>query len=306
MFENGFGWDAISSQMPAGSVKGEKKSYVDERFWKISKDEQGNGLAVIRLMLDPKGKPLTRVYHHSLKFRGKDGKERFYIQDSPGTINLPCPVTEEWSRLWNEGTQESKDNAKFFSRKVKYIANIMVVKDPANPENNGKIFLWEFGTKLMDKFEAAMKPTEQMLELGEEPKELFNPMSKGCNIKLVIKKAAGFFNYDSTEILAPSSICETSDEAKQIITGKCFDLSEFNSPEHFLSYEELTQKLAFARTGIKGGVSQPSVTQEAMTQVAPKAPQKVEEVKEEDAPWNTPAVKEAVSADDDLAFLDDM
>ena len=124
------------------------------------------------------------------------------------------------------------------------MCNIKVIKDPSNPQNEGKIFLWEFGTKLKDKFMAALQPSDSEIAMGEEPKQLFNPLT-GCNIKLKIAKVAGFLNYDATEIMAPSSIYTDGEEAKNDIINNAFKLEEFMKPEAFETYEELKTKMKF-------------------------------------------------------------
>ena len=43
-------------------------------------------------------------------------------------------------------------------RKLSYYANIYVVQDKANPENEGKVFLYKFGKKIFDKIMEAMQP----------------------------------------------------------------------------------------------------------------------------------------------------
>ena len=41
-----------------------------------------------------------------------------------------------------------KDLARQRKRKLNYISNIYVVSDPANPQNEGKVFLFKYGQKL--------------------------------------------------------------------------------------------------------------------------------------------------------------
>jgi len=49
----------------------EKKSYVDERFWKPELDKTGNGYAVIRFLPAVKGEdlPWAKVWSHATHFR---------------------------------------------------------------------------------------------------------------------------------------------------------------------------------------------------------------------------------------------
>ena len=45
----------------AAGGSGEKKSYVDDRFWKPTRDKSGNGYAVIRFLPAPEGEDLPWV-----------------------------------------------------------------------------------------------------------------------------------------------------------------------------------------------------------------------------------------------------
>ena len=237
-------WDSLEKNLGA-NITSDKKSYKDDRFWSLSRDENENGAALIRLLPDPEGTPFIQVYNHAFQsFDNVNKKKRWYINNSPQTINESCPASDLWSAIYNEGSEDGKLEAKNFSRKIQFYTNIKVIKDPSNPQNDGKIFVWKFGTKLKDKIMAALNPSETDRQMGEEPKQLFNPLT-GCNIKLKIQKAAGFLNYDATTIEAVSSIYPDAETAKADILENAHKLSEFNSPDAFESYEELLKKLKY-------------------------------------------------------------
>lgn len=235
-------WEKLQENLPKGTLR-EKKSYNDERYWKLARNENNTGSAIIRLLPDQDMIPFVKVFSHSIekKIPGSE-KSRWFIEDSPYTIGQPCPASEKWQELMKIGTPEAKEAAKLIKRRARFITNILVVKDTLNPENNGKVFLWEFGVKLSDKFIAAMNPSEEDIELGAKPKQLFDPIN-GCNILLKIKKGtSGYFDYDDTQILPESSVVETEEEAKELIS-RTYKLSEYLSPDHYLSYDELKIKL---------------------------------------------------------------
>jgi hypothetical protein len=60
--------------------------------------------------------------------------------------------------LWNSGIDSNKEVARKQKRKLTYVSNIYVVKDPANPDNEGKVFLFKYGKKIFDKLTEAMQP----------------------------------------------------------------------------------------------------------------------------------------------------
>ena len=130
-------------KMNKGSTGG-----ADERLWKLDVDKAGNGYAVIRFLPAPNGEelPWAKVWSHA--FQGPGG---WYIENSLTTLGGKDPVSEYNRILWNSGADEDKEQARKQKRKLTYIANIYVVKDPANPQNEGKVFLYKFGKKIFDK-----------------------------------------------------------------------------------------------------------------------------------------------------------
>jgi hypothetical protein len=128
---------------------------ADERLWKLDVDKAGNGYAVIRFLPAPDGEelPWAKVYSHA--FQGPGG---WYIENSLTTNGGKDPVSEYNRILWNSGADEDKEQARKQKRKLTYIANIYVVKDPNNSANEGQVFLYKFGKKIFDKITAAMQP----------------------------------------------------------------------------------------------------------------------------------------------------
>jgi cell division septation protein DedD len=314
-----FDFASLQQQLQPGAISEKKDFGPDERFWKLSRGDDDTGTAVIRLLVDKNRVPFVKVFHHQFSvYDPTKQKKRWFIEPSPQTIGLPCPVSEKWQELYNLGTAEAKEEAKKFSRKIKYVTNIKVINDPANPANNGKIFLWEFGTKLLDKFLAAMNPGADDLALGIKPTELYNPIA-GANIMLKIKKSAGFFNYDDTTILPASAEWNSMDEAVTEIDANTHELQEFLEPTHFKSYDELKSRMEFVITGVKSQPTtqetpaQETTQQQTVNTGMPPAQETPTPTPVEASPAVTPepvpepkTVKTSAPADDDLDFLDDL
>jgi len=197
-----FSWDNLQTNLQANVGGNNKKWEKDTRFWKLAKNEDGNGAAVIRLLPDKDGKPFVKMFHYGIKKYNPSNPKKplWFIANSPETIGAPCPVKEHYIALTAEGTEEADKESKNFKRQTKFIANILIEKDPANPENNGKVFLFEFGTKVKDKILAWLNPSEEELAMEIEPKALYNPVS-GNSIKLKIKPQGDFFTYDGSEVM---------------------------------------------------------------------------------------------------------
>ncbi len=206
----------------------------DDRVWKLDCDKSGNGYAVIRFLPAPDGEdiPFVKVYSHA--FQGPGG---WLIDNCLTSINQKCPVCEHNSGLWNNGTDAGKEVARKQKRKLTYVSNIYVVKDPANPENEGKVFLFKYGKKIFDKITEAMQP-EFEDEQAIDPFDFWT----GANFKLKAKNVAGYRNYDSSEFASAGALLN-DDDALEAIWKKQYSLAEFMSPNEFKTYEELKKRL---------------------------------------------------------------
>ena len=221
---------------------------ADERIWKPELDKSGNGYAVIRFLPAPDKEdlPWAKVYSHA--FQGPGG---WYIENSLTTVNKKDPVGEVNRKLWNSGLDSDKDIARKQKRKLSYYSNIQVVRDPAHPENEGKVFLYKFGKKIYDKITAAMQPEFE----DETPINPFD-LWEGANFKLKICKVAGFWNYDKSEFDSPSALA--SDDAElEAVWKKEYSLAAFTAEDQFKTYEELQTRLNL----VLGLNKRPTVTQ---------------------------------------------
>ena len=208
----------------------------DDRLWKLDVDKGGNGYAIIRFLPAPDGEDLPFVKLYSHAFQGPGG---WYIENSLTTLGQKDPVSEFNTTLWNNGTDAGKDAARKQKRKLTYISNIYVVKDPANPENEGKTFLYKYGKKIFDKLTAAMQP-----EFEDE--EAIDPFDfwQGANFKLKAKNVAGYRNYDSSEFAAVTPLLD-DDDAMEALWKKQDSLQEFVAADQFKSYDELKKRLGY-------------------------------------------------------------
>jgi hypothetical protein len=206
----------------------------DERLWKLECDKANNGYAVIRFLPAPDGEdlPFVKVYSHA--FQGPGG---WLIDSCLTTLNQKCPVCEHNSGLWNSGMDSNKEVARKQKRKLTYMSNIYVVKDPANPDNEGKVFLFKYGKKIFDKLTEAMQPEFE----DETPIDPFDFWT-GANFKLKAKNVAGYRNYDSSEFAAQGALLN-DDDAMEAIWKQQYSLAEFVAPDQFKSYEEMKKRL---------------------------------------------------------------
>jgi len=254
-------------------------------LWKLECDKSGNGYAVIRFLPAPDGEDLPFVKLYSHAFQGPGG---WYIENSLTTLGQKDPVSEYNTTLWNNGTDAGKDAARKQKRKLTYISNIYVVKDPTNPENEGKVFLYKYGKKIFDKLTAAMQP-----EFEDE--EAIDPFDfwQGANFKLKAKNVAGYRNYDSSEFAAVSPLLEDSDDdALEALWKKESSLQEFVGADQFKSYDDLKKRLGYV-LGNKAPARQDAETfdedndrgsAEELVSAAVAAPTPTSSVQDEDDP----------------------
>lgn len=212
-----------------------KDSYKDDRFWRPELDSSSNGYAVIRFLPNAKEEDMPFVKYYSHGFQGPGG---WYIENSRTTFGEKDPVSEMNSKLWNSGVESDKDIARQRKRRTNFVSNIMVISDPANPENEGKVFLYRYGQKIHNKIIEVMQPEFQ----DEEPVNPFD-FWKGADFKLKIRKVSGFINYDKSEFASPSSLLEGNDDALERIWNQQYPLNEFVDPSNYKSYDELKTRL---------------------------------------------------------------
>ena len=218
---------------------GGKKSYGDDRYWAVKRDKAGNASAVIRFLPAPDGEEVPWVRYWDHGFQGPSG--RWYIENSLTTIGKDDPVSDYNSEIWNRpGSEEDKkaDHALVRQRKrrLHYVSNIYVVKDSANPENEGKVFLYKYGKKIFDKINDVMDPKF-------EDQDAVNPFDlwDGANFRLRVCKEAGWVNYDKSEFASPSAL-HKDDEVLEDIYSKVHSLEALLDPKNYKSYGELKEK----------------------------------------------------------------
>lgn len=264
------GFEKLTSELNKLNSNQAAQGGPDDRFWKPEVDKSGNGYAVIRFLPEPSGEdvPFVRIWDHG--FQGPGG---WYIENSLTTLGQKDPVSEYNSMLWNSGIESNKDKARKQKRRLSFISNIYVVKDPSNPANEGKVFLYKYGKKIFDKLNEAMNPQFE----DESPVNPFD-LWEGADFKLKIRNVEGYRNYDKSELDASAPLLD-DDEALEAIWKSEHALTEFTDPKNFKTYEELQSKLN--RVLGLDGASAPATTAESSFDESPAPTFKEAEVKDE-------------------------
>jgi hypothetical protein len=265
------------SQTSEGSEK-------SDNFWKPQVDKAGNGMAVLRFLPaaatdGDDSLPWVKIFSHG--FQGPGG---WLIDNCLTTKNQQCPVCEHNSALWNSGIEANKDIVRKQKRKLNYVANVYVVSDPANRDNEGKVFLYKFGKKIFDKITEAMNPQF-------EDEQAINPFDlwKGANFKLKIRKVDGYQNYDKSEFDSAAPLSSDDDELEKIWKSE-YSLNDLLSDKEFKTYDALKGRLDKV-LGLNGEA--PKTTVEKAKAEAFSAPKKA--VVED--------VEPSLAEDDDLSYF---
>lgn len=216
----------------------------DKRYWKPTLDAAGNANIVMRWLpvppqdLERDGDPYVTMYKYAF-----EGPRGWYIENSPKTIGQPDPVFEYNGRCIEEGRRED-----VIRRQTRYIANILILKEPNAPENEGKVFLFEFGKKILDKIKECLRAQDESEIMDEDDRrDPFDPFDlwKGANFTMKITqvnvKGRNMSNYDSSKFSAPKPLYP--DDAKmEAVWLQSHSLLDEIGPDKFKQYDALSKR----------------------------------------------------------------
>lgn len=229
--------DSSKLQAQLAALKGGNGfSKEDPKEWKIKTDAAGNGEALIRFLPSKTedGLPIVKLVNHSFKVNGK-----WYWENCSSTHGDfdSCPVC----KYINEKDLYNTDKTEWqlIKRKASYYANILVLKDPQAPENEGTVRKFRFGQKIYDKIVAMVNVNTEM---GEVPVDVTCVFS-GANFLLKAKKVDKHQNYDDSRFMQQSQLPKIEDEAYQkYLMENMVDLSEIVAKDQFKPFDELETK----------------------------------------------------------------
>lgn len=230
-----------------GFSSNKKKTYDDRNdgFWYPRADKAGNGKALIRFLPTQEDGGSNMVRTWSYAFQGPKG---WYIENSLASLgddSIRDPAAEVNHVLWNLGSDAKgcpyRKLARDQGRKLEYVSNILVEKDYANPENNGKVFYFRYGKKIFDKINSAMFPSDEEVELGAEKIDPFD-LWDGAPFFLSFKKEDGFRNYNDSKFMKSGPVANKDEKIEEIYKQtKSVDI--FLDPSNFKEYGVLKERL---------------------------------------------------------------
>ena len=244
-----FDWNAVNSKIKELDQKKGFSDGDDDVFYKPKTDDQGNANVLIRF-LPPHPEedlPFVKKYNHG--FQTVSGG--WFIEDCPTTVGKDCPVCKYNGTQWDH----DKEGVRKRKRKVNFFSNILVVKDPLAPENEGQVFKYRYGIKIHNKIMEKVSPESEI----DDPVNVFD-YDDGANFKLKIKSVniPGYKkpvpNYDASSFAEQSLISingrSMTDDEINALDGKLHKLSTYVDPKSYKGYSELAS-LFTKKTGIK-------------------------------------------------------
>ena len=275
----------------------------DETYWRPTFDkEAASGSAVVRFLpaIEGEDMPWSKLIRHN--FKGPNGK--YYNENSLRTIGQEDPVGNLNGRLWNSGIESDKDVAKAQKQKIEYTTNVYIVKDPANPENDGKVFKYKFGPMIFEKINSAMFPKFET----DEALDPFNPWhGADFNIRIIGKKVGKDLvpNYETSSFSVPKPMFKGDDDQIEAVYAKAYPLKPITDPSLFKTRAELEKRLLEV-LGASVGSGVPVVEGYSAPQGQSAAPQQktAEPAQRQETSAHAPSEKPKVEdEDDDAAFL---
>jgi hypothetical protein len=210
-----------------------KKSTTENSSYKdILKLEIGNTY-VVRLVPNVES-PERTLYHYYNHIWKSVLTNQLVSTLCPTTYGERCPIDEYRSKVY-----QTKDEAKIkeinpIRRDEKWLANVYVVKDPTNPDNQGQVKILRFGKQIYNIIDQAMSGDDAE-EFGAR---IFDLSDKGCNLRIKVdENQGGYANYTTSKFMSPSAL-EGAPDIDEIYAA-CKNLESLQ--EH-KSYEDI-QKL---------------------------------------------------------------
>jgi hypothetical protein len=249
----------------AEKAAGGRNREADARFWTPTRGKDGTGFAIIRFLpgIEENGVPWVNYWDHA--FKGPTGQ--WYIEKSLTSLGQQDPLSELNMKMWNESVDGSPERKIVQSRRrnLHYVSNILVIKDDANPANEGKVFLYRYGKKIHDMVLGAMKPKFA----DQKP---INPFDYDDGADFVLRIVSETVNgkalpkYDASSFKEPSKLAGGDVKVLEKIHNSQFAMGEFIDPANYKTYDELKSLLhrvlgESAPRTVKGDVALDSVAQ---------------------------------------------
>lgn len=238
-----------------------KSSNTESGFRDFMKLEIGNTY-LVRLIpnIEAPERTLYHYYHHLWK---SVVTNQLVSCTCPTTYGERCPIDEYRSKIYRTNNEGEIKRISPIKRNENWLANVYVIKDPTNPDNQGQVKILRYGKQLAKIITDAISGDDSE-DLGAK---IFDLSEKGCNLRIKVEEnEGGYPTYVSSKFISPSVLEGTQDIEEIYKAFKPLDnIFEHKTPE------DITKLLNIHFHGNEeAAVSKPTVhVEEEETYIAP-------------------------------------
>ena len=214
-------FEAIKQSLSSG----EKEKGGNGLYKEILKFTPGNTYQV-RLLPNPTS-PKETIFHYYNHGWNSVATGKFVTALCPTTFGETCPIDAYYLKTYRTGTESEKETAKVLSRKEGWMVNVLVISDPENSENEGKVKILRYGKEMAKIIESALEGDDSD-EFGVE--KVFD-VENGSTLRIKCENRTGarggkaqYVTYASSKFLSPSPIEVDVDT----VLGSIHDLKAVN------------------------------------------------------------------------------
>ena len=219
-----------------------KKAPTESSFKDFMKMETGKTY-VVRLVpnLESPDRTFFHYFHHMWKSTATGNNISFLC---PTTYGEKCPIEEYRSKIYRTKNESEIEKTRPIKRNESWLVNVFVVKDPSNPENEGKVKILRYGKQLNKIITDAITGDES----DEFGAKIFDLSENGCSFKIKVEQnEGGYPTYVSSKFMSPSKLEGVTDpdeiysgykQLDKIFTHKTAEEIQELLNYHFLGLEK--------------------------------------------------------------------
>lgn len=228
------------------------KEYSDPIWKEKMKFDAGKDYVVRLLPYIKEGREgVKKSLFHYIRYTWNDQNGKWINCLSPRTYGENCPISDYSKRIKYKGTKEEQEE---MQRRLTYregaYVNVYVIKDPTNPENEGKVKIVDMGKKLYNivksaldgELDAAWTAQARKYSLDKNieinvGKKVFDLSPEGVNLVIRVRKNQFNLNsYETSEIVMDETGWNKSNDEINEILNSCHDLAQIDKQR---SYDEI-------------------------------------------------------------------
>lgn len=159
-------------------------------------------------------------------------KPKWHYVTSASTEGSPCPI-HDWRDKFMEMIEDKDERKRVLgplSQNISRVCNVLVVDDPVNPKNNGKVMLLSLGKTLWELIDSALKgklDDEYTENFGRDMKvgrAILDPSDNGMNLSIkCVPNAMNLPTYEKSTFTLKKAALGLSQEDFERIKSQMID-----------------------------------------------------------------------------------